>query len=399
VSDSTSEPAAAAEATIPHDRATVPDRAGFGDPGAADQPVAPQKPMTPEKPMLHRPARVDYAILRWRARHARAAGYRAAVIPYTGYGSTTWIRVLGRVLLTKEPQRSMSQGEPTGARGWRSFTSVPVDNASVSVRVGDHSEHEVHADRSGIVDAVVQVSLPPGWHTIRLSSEGSEWRDAQVFVIDPATRFGIVSDIDDTVMVTSLPRPMLAAWHTFVVNEHARATTPGMPVLYERLTSSHVDVPVVYLSTGAWNVAPTVTRFLSRNLYPAGPLLLTDWGPTADRWFRSGREHKRASLARLATEFPEIRWLLFGDDGQHDESIYAEFAKEHPDNVTAVCIRRLSPGEAVLAGGTLKDDNKLAAARATSVPWAYAADGAGLADELARLGLLGAEAQQPEVEA
>ena len=48
-----------------------------------------------------------------------------------------------------------------------------------------------------------------------------------------------MSDIDDTVMVTALPRPLLAAWHTFVVNEHARATTPGMPVLYERLSSRH----------------------------------------------------------------------------------------------------------------------------------------------------------------
>ena len=58
-------------------------------------------------------------------------------------------------------------------------------------------------------------------------------------------------------MVTALPRPLLAAWHTFVVNEHARATTPGMPVLYERLTTQHPGAPVIYLSTGAWNVAPT----------------------------------------------------------------------------------------------------------------------------------------------
>ena len=27
-------------------------------------------------------------------------------------------------------------------------------------------------------------------------------------------------------------------------------------------------------------------------MYPDGALLLTDWGPTKDRWFRSGQEHK-----------------------------------------------------------------------------------------------------------
>ena len=166
-----------------------------------------------------------------------------------------------------------------------------------------------------------------------------------------------MSDIDDTVMVTALPRPLLAAWHTFVVNEHARATTPGMPVLYERLaTANDADAGHLPLDRAPGTWRPTLTRFLSRNLYPPGALLLTDWGPTADRWFRSGRDHKRNSLERLATEFPQIRWLLVGDDGQHDESIYADFAASHPDQVAAVCIRQLTPGEAVLAGSTEPGD-------------------------------------------
>ena len=136
-----------------------------------------------------------------------------------------------------------------------------------------------------------------------------------------------------------------------MLDEHARRPVPGMAVLLERLTRSNPGAPVIYLSTGAWNVAPTLTRFLSRQLYPAGALLLTDWGPTHDRWFRSGRDHKRESLARLAEEFPGIQWLLVGDDGQHDEDIYGEFVDAHPDNVSAVAIRQLSNSEAVLAGG------------------------------------------------
>ena len=171
-------------------------------------------------------------------------------------------------------------------------------------------------------------------------------------------------------MVTALPRPFVAFWNTFVLDEHARIPTPGMAVLYERLVRAHPGSPVVYLSTGAWNVAPTLTRFLSRNLYPAGPLLLTDWGPTHDRWFRSGRAHKEENLRRLADEFPGMRWLLIGDDGQHDEELYARFAAEHPDRVAAVAIRRLSTGEAVLAGGRTKAEQ-----HGAEVPWVSASDG------------------------
>jgi phosphatidate phosphatase APP1 len=229
-----------------------------------------------------------------------------------------------------------------------------------------------------------------------MSSEDSEVVTALVFVVDPETTFGVVSDIDDTVMVTALPRPLLAAWHTFVVNEHARATTPGMPVLYERLTTRYAGAPLIYLSTGAWNVAPSLTRFLSRNLYPAGALLLTDWGPTAESWFRSGRAHKRSSLERLAREFPQIKWLLVGDDGQHDESIYHDFVEQHPDHVRAVCIRQLTPGEAVLAGSSFRGHTR---SSDSPVPWIYASDGAGLADQLESIGLLAPAPQQPEVEA
>lgn len=334
--------------------------------------------------------RVDHAVLRWRARRARERGFSAVVIPYTGYGSTTWVRVLGRVLLSQAEQRP--EIEPAGARGWRSFTSIPVESAEVQVTVGDRTT-TVTADRSGIVDQVVEADLEPGWQRVELSVEGSAPVHADVFVVAPDVTFGLVSDIDDTVMVTALPRPMLAAWHTFVVNEHARSTTPGMPVLYERLLTQHPGAPVIYLSTGAWNVAPTLTRFLSRNLYPAGALLLTDWGPTADRWFRSGREHKRNNLLRLADEFPQIRWLLVGDDGQHDEAIYSDFLTQHPDHVTAVCIRQLSPGEAVLAGSTNREHEL---SNASGVPWRYAPDGAGLAEELEDVGVMDPAPKQPE---
>ena len=35
---------------------------------------------------------------------------------------------------------------------------------------------------------------------------------------DPSVDLALVSDIDDTVMVTALPRPLLAAWNTFVAH-------------------------------------------------------------------------------------------------------------------------------------------------------------------------------------
>lgn len=74
--------------------------------------------------------------------------------------------------------------------------------------------------------------------------------------------------------------------------------------------------------------------------------------------------------------------MLIGDDGQHDEEIYGEFALDHPEHVRAIAIRQLSTSEAVLAGGRSKLD-QLPAEAAT--PWIFAPDGAGLSDGISQL--------------
>jgi phosphatidate phosphatase APP1 len=332
----------------------------------------------------HLAVRLDDAWLRFQTRLAIRRGRVETVIPYTGYGTTSWVRVLARVVRS-DPRDAAGHANPLqeSMRGWRNFISAPVAHAAVQVTIAG-TVHDVEADRGGVVDVRIEAALDPGWHTITLQSGSSRVLEAPVEIVADDADFGVVSDIDDTVMVTALPRPFLAAWNTFVLNEHARTPTPGMAVLYERIARTAPTAPVLYLSTGAWNVAPTLSRFLSRNLYPAGPKLLTDWGPTPDRWFRSGREHKRTSLERLAEEFPRIKWLLVGDDGQHDEAIYSEFAQRHPRNVRAIAIRQLSVGEAVLAGGRSKSGGQ----PTPGIPWIYAPDGAGMSVQLEELGII-----------
>ncbi|WP_157408578.1 App1 family protein [Actinoplanes sp. N902-109] len=323
---------------------------------------------------LHRAARIEDAVHEVVERRLRQRGWQPVITAYTGYGAPGWARVMARVVLTRRNQAGKRLEK---VRGWRSFTSSPVHNAPVQIQVGDQI-HETRTDRSGYVDTRVKGDLEPGWACVRLTTEGAQPVEAPIRVVDPAMKFGVISDIDDTVMVTALPRPLLAAWNTFVLDEHARMAVPGMAVLYERLVNANPGAPVFYLSTGAWNVAPALNRFLSRHLYPAGPLLLTDWGPTPDRWFRSGQEHKRNTLARLSSEFPDIRWLLIGDDGQHDQEIYSEFAHAHPDSVAAVAIRRLSPTQAVLAGAVPGPSGTPEAVGSGGKTWFSAPDGAGL---------------------
>ncbi|WP_291885909.1 phosphatase domain-containing protein [Cellulomonas sp.] len=360
------------------------------------------RPAGSARPPVHRAARFEDAFDRRVAAVLRRRGWTVRIEPYAGYGGPGWVRVMARTLLAAPVVRDADlpgagaaaqagTRQAKSLRGWRSFATAQVAGAQLEVTVGDRTHHVV-TDRGGYVDALLEADLAPGWHDVVLRTQDGDRAVAPVHVVDPGVRYGIVSDIDDTVLVTRLPRPFVAAWNVLVRHENAREPVPGMAELYHRLLAADPRAPVVYLSTGAWNAAPTLGRFLRRHGYPAGPMLLTDWGPTNTGWFRSGPEHKRAQLRRLVHELPDVRWILVGDDGQRDPEIYAEAARLFPEHLRAVVVRQLTFGEHVLARGLPVQGPAGAraerAAEREGVPVVLGPDGSSILRQMAARGLL-----------
>ncbi|MEP6855199.1 MAG: hypothetical protein ABJA33_07005, partial [Pedococcus sp.] len=156
----------------------------------------------------------------------RRRGWGTRVVSHTGYGSQEFVRVLGRVLLTRRPEvnpRADAGATPAELRsaederrGWRAFITAPAMNVPVTVTLGDRVV-ETASDRSGYLDVrIPDHGLSPGWHEVTLAAVGAESIRASVIVVGSDQTLGLLSDIDDTVISTSLPRPMIAAWNTFV---------------------------------------------------------------------------------------------------------------------------------------------------------------------------------------
>ncbi len=309
--------------------------------------------------------RIDDFITRHVVRSLRRRGWREVIVPFTGYGTDDHVRVLGRLTLRPAKPRSylgLYAETFLNQRGWRNFVNAPVPRRPVTVKVAD-KELDIVTDRGGYIDVTIRTSgIPAGWQQVTLFTEEAPPTCAPVQVVPADQKFGLISDIDDTILSTWLPRVFLAAWNSFFLTEGNRVAVPGMARMYQQLLDRHPGAPIVYVSTGSWNTLPFLNRFMKRHGFPKGPMLLTDFGPTQTGWFRSGRDHKRRSLSELARDFPHITWLLIGDDGQHDPAIYREFAELRPDHVRAIAIRQLSPTEQILAHGTttvLRDNAEL----------------------------------------
>lgn len=332
-------------------------------------------------------ARLEKRFNRGVERLLRRLGWHDSIVAYTGYGSPSRLRVLARVgVLPGDRSAGPSPREEVwaGRRGWRNLYLQPAVNRAVEIEVEGRVTQAL-TTRDGYVDiAVSQHGLDPGWHHVTIRTADAAETPAPVLIIDDRQRFGIISDIDDTIITSYLPRPLVAAYNSAILTESAREPVAGMAQMYRSILHRHRGAPLVYVSTGAWNTQPFLERFIARHGFPAGPMLLSDWGPTNTGWFRSGPAHKARALRSLVRDFPNIAWLLVGDDGQRDPWLYADLARRHPANVAAIAIRQLPGVQQVLAHGTISQlpDLPARAPRPVTAPEVRAGDGYALLPEV-----------------
>ncbi|SDD13248.1 App1 family protein [Auraticoccus monumenti] len=285
--------------------------------------------------------RVETGVRDLLARGATRRGWTPAVIAYPGYGTAGGARVLGRVLLAPP---TVEPSSLRGIAGWRRLMTLEMSDVDVQVDLRTTTA-QLTSGSAGLVDDLVSTDtpLPPGQVEVSFRLPGREPISAPVHVAAPTATTGVVCDIDDTAWITGLRHPLRAAWRTLTGSSSTRRSVPGMARLLSTAVEGIEHAPVVYLSNGPWNLLGPVSRFLERHHFPPGPLLMTDWGTSPERWFRDGRQHKASALERLARDFPDVRWILVGDDGEHDPEIYADFASTHPDQVEAILLRQVRP--------------------------------------------------------
>lgn len=299
----------------------------------------------------------------------RKKGWYPRVVPFIGYGSTRTLHVLARVIMA-DPQDGLDDLpdlpdnlpftlDPRVAaleaqRGWRQFFTTQVGFIELTITAGS-KQVVTRTNRGGYIDVLIEDhQFEPGWHKVKIEPSLGMGAEAEVLILGEDVTTGIISDVDDTIMVTWLPRLLLAGWNSWVCHSSNRTAVEGMAELYQNIIKEHPGTAMFYLSTGAWNTFPTLQIFMRKHGFPRGPVLITDWGPTPTGIFRSGPDHKRVQLRNIFLTFPNIKWLLVGDNGQHDTVIYNETSIEHPRHVEAIAIRELTPTEQVLSHGSFE---------------------------------------------
>lgn len=298
----------------------------------------------PIRRSLHRAANALDRRLDRRRPHATRG--RVVISPYRGFGRGHEMFIRGRVLVEKEITRAGGT-EPlwrSVVNTYRRFATDEVAGARVRATYRDAVVESVSDD-----EGFFQIRLEPReladhtlWHEIGLAlPDHNTSAVANALIPSVAARFAIISDIDDTVLVTNATS-FVGMARSVIRNAASRLPFEGVAELYRAL---HRDTnPLFYVSSSPWNLYELLHEFMDLNGIPHGPMLLQDWGIDEDTFLTDAHEtHKLAQINRILDYYPALKFVLIGDSGQHDPEIYLRVIQSRPGRILAAFIRDVTP--------------------------------------------------------
>lgn len=269
---------------------------------------------------------------------------------YLGYGVPGRAFIMGRVLEDRGVAEA-EQGDSLWENfkgAWKRFRSGEVAHAALSVSLpGTPFEQVIRANDEGYLaqwldypetptddDNLLALALTLTDPVRTPSVQG----EVSVMIPPASAQFGVISDIDDTVLQTGATSMRSLAKQVLFGNAYTRLPFEGVAAFYQALVGP--GNPLFYVSSSPWNLYDVLVEFMELNGIPLGPVILRDWGISATELLPTSHgTHKQDAIRQILTTYPDLPFILIGDSGQEDPEIYHEIIHDHPKRILAIYIR------------------------------------------------------------
>lgn len=273
------------------------------------------------------------------------------IVVYPAYGSETGSVIEGRVIEARNlPDGASSDSAWTNF--WRSLRRLVNDEeagAAVRVRVGS-SHWAAVTDDEGYFRIAHDgpTGLAGGWHSVTADLEREHVEGlGRLLLVPPENNIGIISDFDDTVIVSQVPDKQQLLSNTLLKNYTQRQPVPGVTEFYESIVARNPRpdaAPVFYLSASPRQLYPAIQAFLDHNRFPRGVVIAKKvTGDSSGDPLVDQVAYKTAKIEEILARLPWASFILVGDDGESDPEIYHDIQTRYPGRVAAVWIRRVHP--------------------------------------------------------
>ncbi len=275
------------------------------------------------------------------------------ILPFMGFGNHEKIVLRGRVLEKNDADLASETDSRWRnlVRTFRLFETDEVPHALVKAVFGN-LKSEIRADKEGYFDIEfngIESDETALWHELELELLEPAFENPTItkgqILIPPATaKFGVISDIDDTVIKTNVTNRVKMLATTVLSNEHTRAPFEGVAEFYRALQNGaggSENNPIFYVSSSPWNLYTLLTEVFKKREIPPGPIFLKDFGTHTVFNASDHQSHKLENIRRVLDTYPHLPFVLIGDDGEQDPYIYRQVVGEYPQRIRVIYIRKV----------------------------------------------------------
>lgn len=277
------------------------------------------------------------------------------IVPYEGFGNEKEILLVGRVI--RDNRVGVSKPEDSVWKNInkmrRRFMSVVIPGVVVKAEF-QGEEYFVNTDEEGYFEFKINpkrsIQFPARWQQVEFTlvdqvirNQGEIKACGDVFLPVGNIDYGIISDVDDTIIPTGAMRLTEMLKTTFAKNAHTRVPFPGVSAFYKALQKGMDGIesnPFFYVSSSPWNLYDFLHELLQIHHIPKGPLMLRDIGLSRTELISgSHSEHKLGRIRQIISTYTQLSFMLIGDSGQEDPTIYLQIVREFPGRILMIFIR------------------------------------------------------------
>jgi len=283
------------------------------------------------------------------------------ILPYKGYGNYSDIFLKGIVIedkgLAKPKDKQMFWQNILATL--KRFSSDGIAGARVKATFFDESMI-TETDELGYFEFHFQLKqsttklITNKWHKVHIElidkvieNQGEVSAIGEVMIVHPQQNRIIVSDIDDTVLISHSTQTLRKLRLMLLKNALTRLPFPGVANFYRALASGKEkqdDHPFFFVSSSEWNLYDLLEDFFRFNNIPKGVFLLRKLNHSIFKFWKSGggnHEQKYIEIKSLLNFYRNEKFILIGDSGQRDPEIYTKIALEFPGRIEAIYIRKI----------------------------------------------------------
>lgn len=301
---------------------------------------------------------VFYAKLRYGIKKSLGFLNPPKILPYTGFGNSKHVFLQGRVLEDKgiaKPQTEDSIWDNMKAMLKR-YTSENIPHVRLLASFQGF-EKEIITDKNGYfkVEFHLKDPLPNdvNWQEVQLElldevvkNQNVTTATGSILVPPKGIAYGVISDVDDTILVSKATDFKKKIRLMLLKNAHTRLPFKGVSMFYTALQKGASGVeynPIFYVSSSSWNLYDLLVDFCFVKKIPMGPFLLRNSRLDQFKFISSiHKVHKMEKIESIIGTYKELPFILIGDSGQKDAEIYHQVVKDFPGRVKAIYIRHVS---------------------------------------------------------